>query len=110
MTPRTPEHLIATGYLRHWIYEYNNRDVVGQWATLLNDITDTTGDVFLGMGMQCARCHDHKFDPILQKDYFRLQAFFAPIVPREDIDVAPETDRTEYAVKLAKWEHLTADI
>src|SRR5262245_15997273 len=110
MTPRTPERLVATGYLRHWIYEYNNRDVVGQWNTILNDITDTTGDVFLGLGVQCARCHDHKFDPILQKDYYRLQAFFAPVLPREDIDLATEAERAQYKTKLAKWEEATKDI
>ena len=75
MYPGDPDALVATGYLRHEIYEYNNKDARGQWQVILNDLTDTTGDVFLGLGMQCARCHDHKFDPILQKDYFRLQAF-----------------------------------
>jgi mono/diheme cytochrome c family protein len=110
MLPRTPERMIATGFLRHWIYEYNNRDVVGQWNTILNDITDTTSDVFLGMGMQCARCHDHKFDPILQKDYYRLQAFFAPFLPREDIDVATEAERAAYQAKLAKWEEMTKEV
>ena len=77
--PDDPDALAATGYLRHWIYEYNNRDVARQWGNILNDMTDVTGDVFLGLGCRCARCHDHKFDPILQKDYFRLQAFFASI-------------------------------
>ncbi len=110
MTPRTPERLIATGYLRHWIYEYNNRDVVGQWNTILNDITDTTGDVFLGLGVQCARCHDHKFDPILQKDYYRLQAFFAPFLPREDIDVATDSERAAHEAKIGKWEEMTKEI
>ena len=63
MFPESPEALIATGYLRQGIYEYNNRDVRGQWDIILNELTDTTGDVFMGLGMQCARCHDHKFDP-----------------------------------------------
>jgi mono/diheme cytochrome c family protein len=101
---------IATGYLRHWIYEYNNRDVVGQWTNILNDITDTTADVFMGMGLQCARCHDHKFDPILQKDYYRLQAFFAPILPRNDLKLATPQMEAEYAEKLKVWEEKTADL
>ena len=79
LAPDDPEALVATGFLRLGIYEYNQRDVRSQWTNILNDMTDVTGDVFLGLGMSCARCHDHKFDPILQKDYFRLQAFFAPI-------------------------------
>src|SRR5690606_10771239 len=80
--PGDPTGLIANSYLRHWIYEYNQRDVRTQWTNILNDITDVTADTFLGLGMGCARCHDHKFDPILQRDYFRLQAFFTPLLPR----------------------------
>jgi cytochrome c553 len=108
--PGQPEALVATGYLRHWIYEYNARDVRGQWTTIQNDLTDTTGDVFLGMGVQCARCHDHKFDPILQKDYFRLQAFFAPILPREDLIAATDAERQEYRTRLSAWEAKTASL
>ncbi len=110
MFPDDPDALLATGYLRHWIYEYNSRDARGQWDVILNDLTDTTGDVFLGMGVQCARCHDHKFDPILQKDYYRLQAFFAPILPRQDLIAATEAEKAEYARKLTVWEGKTAEI
>ena len=101
---------IATGYLRHGIYEYNARDAVGQWTNMLNDITDTTADVFMGMGLQCARCHDHKFDPLLQKDYYRLQAFFAPILPRDDLDVATSQRKADYDARLKVWEEKTADL
>ena len=51
----------------------------------LNDITDTVGAAFLGLTYGCARCHDHKFDPILHKDYYRLQAFFANIREQDDL-------------------------
>ena len=108
--PGDPEALIATGYLRHWIYEYNNRDVRGQWTTILNDITDTTADVFFGLGLQCARCHDHKFDPILQRDYFRLQAFFAPLLPRTDLIAATDEQRAAHAQASAEWSEKTAAI
>ncbi len=101
---------VATAFLRHWIYEYNNRDARGQWQTILNDLTDVTGDVFLGMGVQCARCHDHKFDPILQKDYFRLQAFFAPLLPRQDLAVATEREQAEHDAKLARWRAAAGDV
>jgi len=101
---------IATGFLRQTIYEYNQRDVPRQWADILNELTDVTSDVFLGMGMGCARCHNHKFDPILQRDYFRLQAFFAPLVWRDDIPVLSAEKRAEYERQQANWEHLTADI
>jgi mono/diheme cytochrome c family protein len=43
----------------------------------LTDFTDTTASVFLGMTAGCARCHDHKYDPIPQRDYYRMQAIFA---------------------------------
>lgn len=108
IAPNDPEARVATGFLRHWVYEYNNRDVVGQWTNILNDVTDVTADVFLGLGVQCARCHDHKFDPILQKDYFRLQAFFAPLLPRDDLFAATPAEESEYRTRLAGWEEKTA--
>ncbi|MCH2206174.1 MAG: DUF1549 and DUF1553 domain-containing protein, partial [Lentisphaerales bacterium] len=85
IAPEDPEALTATGYFRLPIYEWNQRDAETHWETILQDITDVTADVFLGSGLQCAKCHDHKFDPILRKDYYALKAFFAPIVWRDDI-------------------------
>ncbi len=108
--PGDPDALIATMYLRLGIYEYNQRDVRNQWSIILNDVTDVTSDVFLGMGMSCARCHDHKFDPILQKDYYRLQAFFAPIVWRENVPAATPDEVATYQQQLAVWEEATADL
>jgi len=108
--PGDPQALVATGYLRLGIYEYNNRDVRGQWKTILEDVTDTTADVFLAMGMQCAKCHDHKFDPILQKDYFRLQAFFAPLLWRDDLAAMTKNERQAHGEQLVKWEAATSDI
>ena len=51
-------------------------------------LTDVTSDVFFGLGMSCARCHDHKFDPLLQRDYYQLRAFFEPMVWRDDVPYA----------------------
>lgn len=102
--------LVATGYLRHGIYEYNQRDVRTHRSVLLADITDTTGDAMLGMGMGCARCHDHKFDPILQKDYYRLQAFFANVSFDENAELATREDREAYAKSLGQWEAAAGDI
>ncbi len=110
LDPNNPENLIATGFLRHWIYEYNQRDVRTQWDTILNDVTNVTGDVFLAMSMNCARCHDHKFDPILQKDYFRLKAFFAPLLPRDDIPLATAEQRAQFAAKEKTWLEKTSAI
>ena len=100
----------ATGFFRCGIYEYNNRDAAGQWETIMTEITDVAGDVFLGVGVQCARCHDHKFDPILQKDYFRLRAFFAPLRWTDKLDVTTPEQRAARAAKLPGWEQKTAEL
>jgi hypothetical protein len=91
--PADPAMAAATGFLRQTPYEYNQVDVETQRREILNEVTDVTADVFLAMGMGCARCHDHKYDPILQRDYFALQAFFTPLVWKDDQTVAaPPTD------------------
>jgi hypothetical protein len=110
LDPDDPELRVATGYLRMGTYEYNQRNVRGQWADILNDITDVTGEVFLGLSIGCARCHDHKFDPILQKDYYRLQAFFSALLPRDDLTLARQRQWVEYQSRRAAWEKTAADI
>ena len=110
IAPDDPEALVATGYLRLGIYEYNQRDVRTQWTGILNDLTDVTADVFLGVGMSCARCHDHKFDPILQVDYYRLQAFLAPIAWRDDLPVVSAEVLANDRQQLAAWEAKTAEL
>ncbi len=66
----------------------------------LDDLVTTTGVSFLGITVGCARCHDHKYDPIPQKDYYRMVAVFFPSV-RKDLPLAPRalTDRYESQVK-----------
>ena len=110
LDPDDPELRVATGYFRLGPYEYNQRDVYGQRADILNDITDVTGEVFLGLSIGCARCHDHKFDPILQKDYYRLQAFFTPLLPRDDLTIARSTDWLAYQSRRAAWEKAAAGV
>ncbi|QEL15003.1 PSD1 and planctomycete cytochrome C domain-containing protein [Limnoglobus roseus] len=106
--PGDPDALVATGFLRMWPYEYNQRDVRGQWAAIQNDLTDVAADAVLGLGMGCARCHDHKFDPILQKDYFALQAFFAGLRFADEPVFADSAARAEHGRQLAAWEEKTA--
>ena len=76
---------IAVGFNRHFTDETNQPVIELRRQETLNDITDTVGAVFMGMTYGCARCHDHKFDPILHKDYYRLQAFFANIREQDDL-------------------------
>lgn len=108
--PSSLEMKDAVGFLRLGIYEYNQRDVEGQWKAILNDITDVTGEAFLGLGYGCARCHDHKFDPLLQRDYYRLQSAFAAIMPRDDLPACDAEARSTYETQLAEWERRTADV
>lgn len=55
---------------------------------LLNDITGTIGSVFLGLQVGCAQCHDHKFDPVSQADFYRLRACFEPaVVVKQNVSI-----------------------
>jgi hypothetical protein len=79
LTPLTDEGIIATGYYRLGIWDDEPADAEQSRFDELDDILATTSQVFLGMTINCARCHDHKVDPILQKDYYRLLAFFRDV-------------------------------
>jgi mono/diheme cytochrome c family protein len=72
------ENLIATGFLRMGPWEQTGMSVFketrGQW---LDDVTDTVGQAFLAHSMSCCKCHDHKFDPIPTRDYYRMMAVFS---------------------------------
>jgi hypothetical protein len=85
------------------------------WHLTLEDAIDTTGRAFLGLTFRCARCHDHKFDPVTQKDYYALYGIFASTTfpyagseefqsmnrPRENF--APRLPPAEAAPKLAAY-------
>jgi hypothetical protein len=72
------ELLIATGFLRSGPWELTAMEVpkVAR-QKYLDDVTDSVGQTFLAQPLQCARCHDHKFDPIPTRDYYSFQAIFA---------------------------------
>lgn len=76
LQPYTDENLIATGFLGAARISGNQEDERIQRNDVLVDIVNATGSVFLGLTMECAQCHNHKFDPISQRDYYRLQGFF----------------------------------
>jgi mono/diheme cytochrome c family protein len=72
-----PERLIATGYYRLGIWDDEPVDRKQALYDDLDDIVSTTSRVFLGLTVDCARCHDHKIDPIGQADYYQMLAFFS---------------------------------
>jgi hypothetical protein len=84
VAPGDPEAFVATGFNRCYpdMVDLNDQGLRRQNA--LNDMTDTTGYAFLGLTIACARCHDHKFDPVRIEDYYALQAVFAPSRFRDD--------------------------
>lgn len=76
LAPGDPDTLRATGYLaRNW---QQNR------TEMLRDAVDHTAAAFLGITLRCARCHDHKYDPFSQQEYYQFQAFFQPYAVRTD--------------------------
>jgi len=78
IAPSNPELLVAAGFLRMGAWELTSMEVAKvARQRYLDDVTDITGQVFLGHMLQCARCHDHKFDPIPTRDYYSMQACFA---------------------------------
>ncbi len=101
---------IATGFNRCYpdMVDLNDQRLRRQNA--LDDITETTGLVFLGLTIGCARCHDHKFDPIKQTDYYQLQAFFAGARFRDDYPLASSQKRHEYSRARAAWERELSEV
>jgi len=81
IAPDDNDALIATGYYRLGIWDDEPSDPLQARYDGLDDLVATTGQVFLGLTVDCARCHNHKIDPIPQKDYYRLLAFFQNINP-----------------------------
>jgi hypothetical protein len=71
--------IIATSFYRLGIWDDEPTDRLQARYDGLDDIVVTTGQVFMGLTIDCARCHNHKIDPILQTDYYRLLAFFQNI-------------------------------
>lgn len=72
----TRNQLVATGFLALGARVLAEKDEEKLDMDVIDELLDTTGKAFLGLTLGCARCHDHKFDPILQSDYYSLAAIF----------------------------------
>ena len=96
---------VATGFLRAGPFHITggNLDPNEMRQEWLTETVNTIGNGVLGLTIGCARCHDHKFDPIPQTDYYRLQAFFAAVANHEK-SAASDADKTKFeeAVKAVK--------
>jgi hypothetical protein len=73
----TPQQVMATGFLRNSMNTHEGGTIPEEYqVAYLADKVDTVSSTFMGLTMKCAQCHDHKYDPISQKDYYRFFAFF----------------------------------
>ena len=95
--PGNKEALIATGYLRagqeHLVA--GNIDPEMSREEVLTEIATSVGQTFLGLTVNCARCHNHKFDPILQADYYRMQAIFGGASGKE-VEIATDAEKSAW--------------
>lgn len=113
-----PELLIAAGFLRMGPWELTGMEVAKvARQRFLDDVTDSVGQVFLAHALQCARCHDHKFDPVPTRDYYSIQACFAttqlaerdaPFLPTENLGGFDE--RKFLDARKARYQALLKDI
>ena len=117
--PNNPDAIIGTGFLRSGPWEHTGMAVAAVSRQLfLDDVTHHVGQSFLGLTLGCARCHDHKFDPIPTKDYYRLQAVFSRTAfARRPLDFLPrestrgfEVGRRPFEARIATLERRMHDL
>ena len=103
LAPQEPLALMATGFLGAGVFptQITANEVERTRYDALDDMAATTGSAMLGLSVGCARCHDHKFDPIPQADYYRFLSTFTTTV-RSNVDVDMEPEKTK--ALLAAWE------
>ena len=105
------ETLIATGFHRLGPWDDEPADHLQDRADQVDDMIRTTSQAFLGVTLGCARCHDHKFDPLTARDYYGLAAVFAPLKRtqsgRSDLD-APAGTRAELKALTERDQRIAA--
>ncbi|MCX7701283.1 MAG: PSD1 and planctomycete cytochrome C domain-containing protein [Gemmataceae bacterium] len=109
-----PEAIIGTGYYRLGLWDDEPADPLQSRYDEFDDWVATTCQVFLGMTMNCARCHEHKIDPIPQADYYRMLAFFQDVQHFSNsrdtrssfnlTDISPPEKRRSYEAELQRRE------
>lgn len=106
--PGDADAIIGSGFNRLPPDESNASNILLARQDQLNDLTAAVGSIFLGQSLGCAQCHDHKFDAILQADFYRIQAFFAGITPVEEMPVGSPEQLVTYEQALQNWMQETA--
>ena len=101
--PDDSEAITATGFHLLGPDMVDSSDQIQRRHNTLNDMTDTTALVFLGLTFGCARCHDHKFEPLSQRDYYGFQAFFTPAKFNREKSIATPSHREAYAVAMREY-------
>jgi hypothetical protein len=107
--PENPEAWMATGYLAAGVHstQITKNEVERQRYDEMDDILATTGTAFLGLTIGCCRCHDHKYDPFPQADYYRMLSTFTTTIRSEyDVNLDPEG----YKKTLAAYEKAHAPL
>jgi len=109
LEPQNQPLHIAAGFHRLGAVRRNagNQEVASSRNEILTERTDMVGAAFLGLTVGCARCHDHRFDPIKQRDYYQLQAFVAAT---EENDIPLEKDGLSPADWRAETKKLRAEL
>lgn len=105
-----PDALVATGYYRLGLWDDEPADRLQARYDWLDDIVATTGQTFLGLTINCARCHDHKIDPLPQRDYYGLLSFFMNVTPMGNGGDQIERALFADAAAKASWEAAVADL
>ena len=95
LEPSDPLAMAATGFLGAGAFPTQLTEAEFESARYeeLNDMTATTGSAFLGLSVGCARCHDHKFDPIPAEDYYRMASAFTSTI-RSEVDLPGDDGKT----------------
>jgi mono/diheme cytochrome c family protein len=106
----SPDAFVATGYYRLGVWDDEPADREQFRYDWLDDIVATTGQVFLGLTVNCARCHDHKIDPLPQRDYYSLLSFFQNVTPMGGGGDQIERPLFTTAAERAAYEEKTADL
>lgn len=108
LAPENPLALMATGFLGAGVFPTQLTEAEFESARYdeLDDMVSTTGVAFLGLSIGCARCHDHKFDPITAEDYYRFAANFTTTIRAEvKLDLNPDENqkkREQYEADLQR--------